>query len=539
MPLESYFEQIGLRRSILLCQLPLSAAILLIFALTALFSPATLHDQLFLLILLVHGLIFVVCLLAPWNRLPAGSFAVIPILDCLAVGLSREAGGPVLSVVGLLMVLPVAWLAVSTSKSRVLLAMAAALSGTLVPPLVLGYIPKASDLVRVVVFPTIMGVVAVTAHLVARAVKRHRAGMERKDRELERAYEQSRQRQRLLDGVMETVSVGVWVLDAHGEAILTNGPGRQALAQAATTNQGPGPSKPTNCPENTGTKSPLNRAISGEEFSDELFWAGSGEARKAYSTTARALHNDDGNRAGSVVAFTDVTSLIQAMSVKDKFVATISHELRTPLTSILGYLELMLDDLDPARAPGQLAVIERNARRLLALINDLLLVASDGRDLNIQPTHFANILEHAVKAATSAASAKGLQIRTDIDGPLPARLDPDQILQVVGNLLSNAIKFSPDGSGEITLTARCNGAGLVCAVTDHGIGMNEHERNEAFSKFFRADHAMNTAVPGAGLGLPISKAIIERHGGSISLTSAPGAGTTATFTIPTVTTTIE
>jgi signal transduction histidine kinase len=102
---------------------------------------------------------------------------------------------------------------------------------------------------------------------------------------------------------------------------------------------------------------------------------------------------------------------------------------------------------------------------------------------------------------------------------------------VFKHLLSNAIKYSPDG-GTITASLRSNGQGLVCSITDPGIGMTEDEAAHAFSKFFRSERSRDTAIPGAGLGLPISKTIVEGHGGSISLSTAPGKGTTVTLSLP-------
>jgi signal transduction histidine kinase len=118
-----------------------------------------------------------------------------------------------------------------------------------------------------------------------------------------------------------------------------------------------------------------------------------------------------------------------------------------------------------------------------------------------------------------------------VDPPLPALADPARISQVLHNLLSNVVKYSPDG-GLITATAARTEAGLVCSITDTGVGMSEEEQEQAFTKFFRSARSRSTAIPGAGLGLPVSKTIVEGHGGSISLASEPGAGTSATFILP-------
>jgi signal transduction histidine kinase len=124
-----------------------------------------------------------------------------------------------------------------------------------------------------------------------------------------------------------------------------------------------------------------------------------------------------------------------------------------------------------------------------------------------------------------------VELVLDVEEPLTARIDPGRIRQVFGNLVSNAIKFSPDG-GKVTARAYRANSHVVCSIADTGIGMDGREQEQAFTKFFRSARSRETAIPGAGLGLPISKTIVEGHGGSISLRSAPGKGTTVTVSLP-------
>src|SRR4029453_9902046 len=193
------------------------------------------------------------------------------------------------------------------------------------------------------------------------------------------------------------------------------------------------------------TQNPGAGAIAGESFSDELLWVGTGGQQRAFSTTARVTRDLQGNLNGSVLAFTDVTALVTALAAKDNFVSTVSHELRTPLTSILGYLELIMDEPDSPVAPEQLLIIERNAERLLNLVNDLLAVASDSVDLAIQDVDLARIVDQALESARPRAAAGAVELVLETDRPLPARLDAERVGQVIDNLLSNAIKYSPDG----------------------------------------------------------------------------------------------
>jgi signal transduction histidine kinase len=192
----------------------------------------------------------------------------------------------------------------------------------------------------------------------------------------------------------------------------------------------------------------------------------------------------------------------------------------------------VLDEPGYEEIHGELLIVRRNAEHLLRLVNDLIAVASERVELALEETDLARLVTDVAAATGPAAAGNGSELVLDVEPALPARLDPERIRQVLRNLLSNAIKYSPAG-GRITVSARRTGSNLVCSVTDTGIGMNAEEQEQAFTKFFRSARSRETAIPGAGLGLPVSRTIVEGHGGSISLTSEPGAGTTVTFTLPT------
>ncbi len=526
MPLDDFFNKIGRRRAIVLCQLPVSLAMGLITFFALLFSPASLTDTGFLITLLLHLLILVASLACPWNRLPAGTFAFIPVADCLVLALTRAVGGPVLSIIGLLIAFPVIWLAVSASKTRLALAITAPLLGTIASPLALGNEIEQTDLIRMILFPVIMGGLAITAHLVAGGVLKHRNIKDQKDLELVRLYEATKDHEQLLNVVLETVNVGVWAIDTGGRDILTN---RRLRADRTMAQPMPGvnpfivgPAQATQ----TLSAGPAELALSGDSFTNKLIRVGAGDHQQSFSATAKPFHDNEGRHKGSVLAFTDVTALVAALEARDKFVATVSHELRTPLTSILGYLELLRDEPDAE----YLGVIERNAQRLLTLINDLLLVASEDLEIRRRPANLSQLVEKATRSAEHEASARGVILNDHIQSDLEAEVDPEQFTRAITQLLSNAIKFSPEGS-EVLIALKGQNGGFTCSIRDQGIGMTEEEQEQAFTKFFRSDHAMKTAVPGAGLGLSISKAIIEAHGGQIGLKSKPGSGTTVTVSV--------
>ena len=224
--------------------------------------------------------------------------------------------------------------------------------------------------------------------------------------------------------------------------------------------------------------------------------------------------------------------------MKDEFIALVSHELRTPLTSICGYSELLLHDVALADLPpvqvSWLEVIDRNAERLLRLVEDLLITAqASAGNLALErgELDIAAIIEQAVQSSTPVATVRGIALSSSTD-PLPVA-DGDRLRlgQVIDNLVSNALKFTPPG-GTIAVHAYPHGAGVRIEVADTGMGIAESEQAQLFDRFFRTARAQEEAIPGVGLGLSISKAIVEAHNGRLSVTSVEGVGTSFFVDLP-------
>jgi signal transduction histidine kinase len=222
--------------------------------------------------------------------------------------------------------------------------------------------------------------------------------------------------------------------------------------------------------------------------------------------------------------------------LKDEFVALISHELRTPLTSILGYLELTLDDADELSEQHRtyLEVVERNAERLLRLVGDLLFVAqleAGKLALEWSTVEVETLVAHCVEANQPAAAQAGIVLvgESGWAGAIPG--DPARLAQVLDNLVSNAIKFTPTG-GHVTVRVARDADLAVLEVEDSGMGIPDEEQQHLFDRFFRTRGAGEQAIPGTGLGLSIAQAIAHAHGGSISVTSTEGAGTTFRIELP-------
>ena len=230
----------------------------------------------------------------------------------------------------------------------------------------------------------------------------------------------------------------------------------------------------------------------------------------------------------------------ESARLKQEFTALVSHELRTPLTSISGYLELLGDEVgeDPM-ASRFLEVIGRNTARLRRLVEDLLFVArvDAGRlSLRTGECDLAAIVETSVDAVRPAADTGRLTLSAEVDGPVPVLGDADRLGQVLDNLLSNAVKFTPPGrSVSVVLRRGESGAGLgqaVLEVVDTGMGISERDLERLFGRFMRSAEAERANIPGVGLGLVITRAIVDAHGGSIHVESAPGQGTTFRVELP-------
>ncbi|MCQ1999994.1 PAS domain-containing sensor histidine kinase [Arthrobacter zhaoxinii] len=356
-----------------------------------------------------------------------------------------------------------------------------------------------------------------------------------KDRILQANLLESREREALLESVLDAANVGLLVVDSQGNTLLANShllsSWRRTVGPIPLAGVGPqiyGPDRTTPVPE---TEHPIRRAAAGESFSDQLVWFGTGEHELALNVSARPIKTE-GSFPGSVLAFSDVTKLVRAGAAQDEFVASVSHELRTPLTSIMGYLDLALDeDGLPPQVESALNVALRNSERLLALVSDLLSVASGATKMDRRPMDLAEIVRAGVESVEPKADAGRVELVSDIPASLTADVDPQRMSQVVDNLLSNAVKYSPDG-GTVTVRLWQDEQAVHLRVADTGIGMSIAEQEKVFTKFFRARRAVASAVPGVGLGLVITKNIVEAHGGKLSFISSPGQGSEFTVSLP-------
>jgi signal transduction histidine kinase len=266
---------------------------------------------------------------------------------------------------------------------------------------------------------------------------------------------------------------------------------------------------------------------------DEFELADSGRVFRGYTAP---IARQDGSVAGRIWTLREVTADRRLERLRDAFVAAVSHELRTPLTSMSGFLELLADEEHALGPTGRryVEVIRRSNSRLRGAVEDLLLVAeieAERLELRPEPTDLAQLAAEAVEASLPAAAENGIELLLDVKGRLPLEGDAARLRQVLDNLVSNALKFTPDG-GSVTLSARNGDGPLRVEVADTGIGIPQDELGQLFSRFYRASTATRRAIPGTGVGLVIARAIVEAHGGTISLESTEGEGTRVTVVLP-------
>ncbi|HLO02926.1 MAG TPA: ATP-binding protein, partial [Symbiobacteriaceae bacterium] len=234
-----------------------------------------------------------------------------------------------------------------------------------------------------------------------------------------------------------------------------------------------------------------------------------------------SLTDESGVKIGRLNVIRDVSHEATVDRMKGEFLSTVSHELRTPLTSIRGYAELLLEeDLGPVPAEQKecLSVIRENSLHLSGLINDLLEIEKlqQGKIvLHVGPVDLNAVLRRTVRSAEPQARAKGLTLTLE-GAPLPLiRGDEGRLVQVMHNLISNALKYTKEGG--VRVTAHTAGEWVRIAVADTGIGIPPEGLERLFTRFYRIDNAYTREVGGVGLGLVITKELVERHGGRIEV----------------------
>lgn len=477
---------------------------------------------------------------AVWCVPPRWRCPAIPVIATADMGivgvalLSGEDGG-----LGLLVLLPALWFGRRYGGWGALVSSGASLVLITVPGLLVHGMQGAA-VTYLAMIPMIAGVSSIAIAVGLEVARTAQARAERGERELARAIETIQAHQDTSQAIFDAAGVGLMLLGHNGELRAMNH--RYGEFVSLSLPEGSDLAWPGHAFAADGVtllgadEVPSARAARGEEFDDFRMWSGADpRTRRAVSVSARHASTESGGFLGAALAGTDITDLMQALAVKEQFVALVSHELRTPLTSIVGYVSILLEDEDlPDRVTKQLSVVARNTERLQRLVADLLEEAQHpGGAMPVERARIdlGAIVRECLHTARPAASRAEVELVLESPRVLWVDADAHRFAQVVDNLVSNAIKYSLAG-GQVTVDLRARAAEVELTVSDSGIGISEVDRSHLFTRFFRAQEAADRAIQGVGLGLSITKAIVESHGGRIEVDSEPGRGSTFRVVLP-------
>lgn len=498
---------------------------------------------------LVGTLIVVVaCILAfalPWGRFHPRWMFTVPLLDFAAIGLFREVLNLEVPGIALLCFIPTLWLAAQHRGEGVFIAVLASVL-TIAVPTVVHAAPGVDSVVlaRASLLPLAVlqvGLLIVSAlGRLDRQVETTNQALREKDALLEKTIVQERQ----LENILNTINVGVLVVDREGHDVLTN-PAQQRFHEFATPESSADPGEPELLLRYPNTvyeipqhERPVQRATSGESFSNYVVAVGPVGESKKLSISARQVTNSSGAREGAIITFSDVSAYYEAAQTQQQFVAAVSHELRTPLTSIIGYLDLMADEDLPSTAEMSLEVVNRNAEQLLNLVEDLLESQSSQSkvlSLDLSSARVSTVVEQACETFSRCAVENAITFEHSIERTTALLVDSARLTQAVDNLLSNAVKYTPSG-GTVTVTVRDLDEAVEIRVADTGIGISDADQSTLFTPYFRASTAKSHNIAGHGLGLSITQEIVLAHGGQIGVTSTAGEGSVFTVRLPKVAT---
>lgn len=333
-----------------------------------------------------------------------------------------------------------------------------------------------------------------------------------------------------LRAILASIGDGVILEDARGNFIPLNAAAEHILDElAANFMLGPLRELPA-----TDTR-PRNNANNPWLVDSRRFQVGN----KVLSAHSAVVRNEEGQRLGTVIVLRDVTAEVEAERLKDAFIAHVSHELRTPLTAIRGYSNLLLAGAGGPLSEQQqsfLQTIAHHTEALIAMIGSLLdfseMEAGGRLALRKRPISIAALAEEVTREWQPRIEGNGVTFRTEIPDHLPSiTADSERLRWALINLLRNASQYTPPG-GTITLRISTQDDWLVLEVADTGVGIPPEIQKHLFTRFYRGIPTGDDTVRGLGLGLYITRAIVEAHGGQIQVASEPGVGSTFTIYLP-------
>lgn len=356
-----------------------------------------------------------------------------------------------------------------------------------------------------------------------------------------RGFKKVKQEKKQTEAVMRSIAEGLIVINEKGETLLMNPAAEKLLG--VSKNEVMGKSILGSAKDEQLIS--LATPSSGSEEKEIMLNSQNEQTKKILRASTAVIENEAGQTMGMVSVLTDVTKQRELDLLKDKFVSNVTHELRTPLAAIKESVNLFLDNMMGKMTPEQekvLQIAQRNILRLGRLIDNILDISKlESGKVELSPILFK--VDEFIKSNLSSFDAWAKTKLITLEPKLPENqieieADHDQLTQVVTNLIGNALKFTPQG-GKITIqvqevpyTADDPSPALEFSIQDTGPGISEVDMKKIFQKFGQGSAKPTEKMSGTGLGLVISKEIVELHGGRIWVTSEEGVGARFAFVIP-------
>jgi len=513
-------------------QLVFTGGIVAIVVMIAAFSPEVLATPLVLAGFALVVLVTLATLVIPWDRLPQHAVMLLPLLDALAIGLTANAPDIRL---GFLWVFPVTWMATYFSMAWVFAGIGFISACLIVFGNHAG--EPAQMILRVLIVVVTLSFLGVTIRIGTQRARAARRLLQRQSEQVNRAAQRAETHERRLTQIFDVLDTALIAVGEDGSIQRMNDAYRGLYGRDRFGASLPSPA--VEYDDRRGDPLPpdqtaLARAARGEELRDERVWLydREGRWRALLASTQQLAGASDGQRT-TLVIIDDVTDVLEAAEERRAVSAIVSHELRNPLTAIIGHIDLMLerDDL-PAFVVEQLEVVSNAGERMQRLVETALDETRPDTDVLSEPVDLRQVTEASVASYRPIATSQGHTIEVGGADTLLIYGDAFRLRQVVDNLLSNSVKYTPAGGAiGMNLAAAADGRAEM-TITDTGLGIAPDELPHLFDPYFRADEARHSGIPGTGLGMSIVRDIVTAHGGTIEVSSRPGAGTTVTMRFP-------